>query len=80
MLGEQSALKPPSHPQVDGIEVHVIHVLDANPDDVSDHHDPGGPLKQGVSNLGLLAIMGGFLAIICVSSSRFKVPEPGVNW
>ena len=80
MLEGQSALKPPSRPHVDGIEGHVMHVLDADPDDVSDQHDSGGPLKPGVSNLGLLAIMGGFLAIICVASSRFKVPEPGVNW
>ena len=32
------------------------------------------------TNLWLLAIMGGFLAIICVSSNRFVLPEPGTDW
>lgn len=41
---------------------------------------PGKPLKENLFNLWLLAIMGGFLAIICVSSSRFVTPQPGSNW
>ena len=32
------------------------------------------------TDLWLLAIMGGFLAIICVSSSRFTIPQTGSDW
>ena len=70
---------PHQHPQIEGDHGRVS-LIESDPDDAIHPHDPGSPLKQGLSNLWLLAIMGGFLAIICVSSSRFTVPEPGVHW
>jgi len=42
--------------------------------------DPVIPLRQCLHNLWLLAIIGGVLAIICVSSSRFVISQPGSDW
>jgi hypothetical protein len=41
--------------------------------------DPGHPRYELMYNSWLLAVMGGFLAIICVSSSRTAVPQSGSN-
>ncbi len=41
---------------------------------------PGNALKEVWQNSWLLVVMGGFLAIICVSSSRTKIHQPGTDW
>lgn len=38
------------------------------------------PLRECMNNLWLVAVMGGFLAIICVSNTRFMIPQPGIDW
>lgn len=46
----------------------------------SELKNPGSPSKQALMNLWLVAIMGGFIAIICLSAGRFGVEEEGIHW
>ena len=83
---KRQAPPPGSLDGVDGKDVkmglgvnHEAVVLDADSTETSPR-PAGSPMRQAVLNLWLLAIMGGFLAIICVSSTRFTLPQPGADW